>query len=449
MRLTPSNISIIKRLLVGRGSRPLRSLLAKVDPEELITLFPTLTISELRLLIDALRSIHKAVETLSLLNDTQLSETLESLEDPLIDDIIRVATDDDAAHFLSLMPKERVAGILSKIGDSRSGRIQLFLSYPKDSAGRLMQTEVFSLPTKITAGQALDSLRLQAAKEFIYYLYCVDDEGRLEGVISMRHLATSPPDKALKDLLSGNLVFVYPGQSASEAATLVSKYGFIAVPVVDEDRRLLGLITVDEIVDMIQEQATAELYAQAGLQEDDRVYTPALTSIKNRAPWMFVNLGLAAVASSIVSLFEDTMTTLIILASLKNIVAGISGNTAIQTLTVVTRGLAIGDFKTTTHLQAIKKEIVVGVSLGLIMGFAAGILIYFWKQDTMVSVVICMSMILNSFVAAGFGACVPLVLRRFDLDPATGSGVIVTMVTDIFSFFSFLGIASLGLKFFS
>jgi magnesium transporter len=161
---------------------------------------------------------------------------------------------------------------------------------------------------------------------------------------------------------------------------------------------------------------------------------------------MFVNLALAVAASSVVSMFEGVMAELIILASLKNIVAGISGNTAIQTLTVVTRGLAIGDFKMINYKKAILKELAVGSSLGLIMGIAAGFLTLLWKGNMMVSIVICISMFLNSIVAALFGASVPLVLRKFDLDPATGSGVIVTMISDIFSFFSFLGIASLALS---
>ena len=163
---------------------------------------------------------------------------------------------------------------------------------------------------------------------------------------------------------------------------------------------------------------------------------------------MFANLALAALASAVVSLFEDTMKQLIILATLKNIVAGMSGNTAIQTLTVVTRGLAVGDFSFTTHIKALSREIVVGLCIGLSTGLRASLLTYVWKKDFIVSVVVGISMICNSLVASSLGAVVPLVLRRLKFDPAVGSGVIVTTATDIFSFFSFLGIASLGLHLF-
>ncbi len=448
MRLTPSNISIIKRLLVGRGSRPLRSILAKVEPAELVTLFPLLNAAEVRLLIEALQSLQKTVETLTRLSESQLQEVLQALEDQQVGQILKHASDDEAAYFLNLLEGERADNMLESLDESRRRRIRLYLSYPEDSAGRLMEPHLFSLSADLNVGQALESLRAAAETESIYYVYCTDDVGRLEGVISLRQVAISKPDVPLKQLLSPNLVYVRPTQPAADAAGLVTKYGFIAIPVLDEDRRLLGVITVDEIVDMIQEQATAEVYAQAGLPEDDRVYTPALKSIRNRAPWMFVNLALAVVASLVVSLFEGTMEHLIVLASLKNVVAGISGNIAIQTLTVVTRGLAIGDFQMITQRRAALKEMLVGSTLGLFMGAAAGVLTYFWKGNLLVSVVMFISMFLNSIVTSGFGALVPLALKRFNLDPATGSGVIVTTVSDIFSFFSFLGIASLALRLF-
>ena len=164
---------------------------------------------------------------------------------------------------------------------------------------------------------------------------------------------------------------------------------------------------------------------------------------------MILNLGLAACASLVVSLFEATMSHLIILASLKNIVAGMSGNTAIQSLTVVTRGLATGDFKFTTHIKTIIKESTVGITIGAFTGLLAAILVYFWKGNLMVSLVILISMFINSLIAAFFGSFVPILLNKLNKDPAVGSGVIVTMITDIFSFFSFLGIATLGLKYIS
>lgn len=446
MRLTTSNISIIRRLLVGRGSRPLRSILEKLDVSDLLRLMPLLSPPEVRVLLDALHSLGSASELLARLSESQLEDTLLAVDDPLLLAILEKSSADEAAHFLSHIPDERKDDLLEKIPAERRTKILLFLSYPEDSVGRLMQQDIFFLPIHMTVAEALQNLRQRATESSIYYIYGVDESERLVGVVSLRQLAISQTHIALKSLLSQDLIFVKATQPSSDAAELISKYGFIAVPVVDDEHRLLGLVTVDEIMDMVQEQATAEVYATAGLSEDDRVYTPAAKSIRNRAPWMFVNLALAALASSVVALFEDIMAHVIILASLKNIVAGISGNTAIQTLTVVTRGLAIGDFKIIHYRSAILKEVIVGSTLGLMMGSAAGLLTLVWKGNVMVSVVMFISMFLNSIVASSFGASVPLLLKKFDLDPATGSGVIVTMVTDIFGFFSFLGIAALALR---
>ena len=274
----------------------------------------------------------------------------------------------------------------------------------------------------------------------------MDENSHLAGVVSLRALATAPADTPLSHLIKKELVTVSPEDSSEEVARIVSHYDFVAIPVINKNRNLIGLITVDDVLDIIQEQATANLYAQAGLQEDDRVYTPLGKKIKKRLPWMFLNLVLAALASSVVSLFEDTMSTLIVLASVKNIVAGISGNTAIQTLTVVTRGIATGDFSYISRLKTVLRETTVGLSLGLLTGLACALLVYVWKGSLFVSLVIFVSMILTSLIAACWGAVIPIILQKMNRDPAIGSGVLVTMTTDILSFFSFLGIAALGLR---
>ena len=244
------------------------------------------------------------------------------------------------------------------------------------------------------------------------------------------------------------IISIAPQASAEEAARIVAKYNFIAIPVLEDSGKLLGIITVDDVVDIIQEQATANIYAQAGLQEDDRVYSATSFKIRNRLPWMMLNLVLAALASTVISLFEATISQMTVLATIMNIVAGMGGNTAIQTMTVVTRGLATGDFNFIKYSRSIFKEVVVGVSLGLMTGVTAGVLIWIWKGSPLVGVVMCLSMVTNSLVAATVGAVVPITIHKLNWDPATGSGVIVTMMSDICSFLSFLGIATLFMSLF-
>ncbi|MCB0389816.1 MAG: magnesium transporter [Bdellovibrionales bacterium] len=448
MKLNAANSSIIKRLLVGRNNRPLRSILNKLDPHDLASLVNSLNKRELRLFVEALLVINKAVETFVIVPEQQLQDALQKIEAKQQLKLIEQSNFDDAAYFLSLLSKGEQNELLAQVDHDMAEKIRQYLSYPEESAGRMMHASVFHLPIEINAGEALSILRKKAQMMSIYYIYCINERHQLAGIISLRQLATAPEQKPLSEIVKEDVVTIYPEEPAAKAAELVSHYDLIAIPVINHDRELLGIVTVDDVLDIIQEQATAGIYAQAGLQEDDRVFTPAKYSIQKRIPWMFLNLLLAALASSVVSLFENTMSHLIILASLKNIVAGMGGNTAIQSLTVVTRGLATGDFSFISYYKAVLKEVIAGVSIGIMTGISAGLLTFVWKGNLMVSIIICISMIINSLLAAIAGSVVPLGLKKMGWDPATGSGVLVTMFTDIISFFSFLGIATLGLKFF-
>lgn len=446
MKLNPTNTAIIKRLLVGRNSRPLLSILNRVESVDLASLFPSLNPRETKLLIDALISIDKAVEVLLEVPEQRLGSLLDLLESSALLSLLVYASEEDAAYLLSLLDKGQQAELLEQLELPKRQLIQQFLDYPEDSAGRIMQTQVFSVPAHLTAAEGLEVLRTKAQELSIYYIYCINEDHQLVGVVSLRILATAPATTPLEQIMKREVVAIKPTTPAEEVASLVAHYDFVALPVIDDSHHLVGIVTVDDVLDIIQEKATANMYAQAGLQQDDRVFSTAKESIRHRLPWMGLNLLMASVASSVVSFFEDTISQLIILATLQNIVAGVGGNTAIQTLTVVTRGLATGDFNFITYARAILKEVTVGLVNGLVVGLAAGVLTFLWRGNILVSIVICMALLLNSLVAAFFGALIPITLKKFKWDPAVGSGVLITMITDIFGFFSFLGIATLGLK---
>ena len=458
MKLSPGNISIIKRLLVGRNNRPLRSILSKLAPMDVASLTGLLNPREIRLLFEALLSVDRAAQAFIEIPEQQLASTLLQLEEKQLFKLIVYSSEEDAAYFLHVLTEvkggeEYQRRILEGLETPKRQRIQQFLSYPEDSAGRIMQTQIFCLNTQLTASQGLEVIRTKSREQSIYYIYCISGEesskgfGCLEGVVSLRELAIAGPDQPLKDLIKKDTITVSPETSSEDVARVVSHYDFIAVPVVDADKQLLGIITIDDVLDIIQEQATANIYAQAGLQEDDRVFSTYSKKFRNRLPWMLLNLCLTAVASVVVSLFEETMNEIIILATLKNIVAGMGGNTAVQTLTVVTRGIATGDFNFTSYSKAITKEILVGLSIGLIMGVAGGLLTYFWKGQLNVSIILCLSMIISSTMASTAGSLTPILLQKIGKDPALGSGALVTVTTDICSYFSFLGMAAVALHY--
>ena len=422
-----------------------KSLLARMEAADIAS-FVSYEEDRFSQLVPILIEMNKIGAVLEEMPSDKLIPSLQEMTDIQMDSLFQNAQIDDLVYLCPFIPKKRQTRILDH--SSRREQILRFLEYSKNQAGRIMRTPIFALPANTTASDSIQQLRKRSLEEFIFYIYCTKEEGQLTGVVSMRQVATAPAHTTLQELMKKDVISVQPTMTTREVARMAAHYDFLALPVVNEQNKLLGLITMDDIIDIIQDQNTANLYARAGLQRQETVHTSPWMSIKNRLPWMFLNLSLAIVASSVISLFEQTMSRLIILASLKNIVASMGGNTAIQTLTVTTRGIATGEFRFTSFSQALMKELLVGLVMGLIMGISTGFITYLWKNDILVSVVIMVAMILNFLMAVIMGSVIPIIFTLFRKDPAAGSGVLVTMITDIFGFFTFLFIAQIGLHYF-
>ncbi|MCY4321161.1 MAG: magnesium transporter [Bdellovibrionaceae bacterium] len=387
-----------------------------------------------------------AVSVLSEMKTNKLKQFLNSLSKKTLIKLFSEGPMDDLIYLIELtkQPKD----ILKALPAPQQILLKKFMAYPKDSAGRIMQDDYFSIPYDSYVEESIEKLREYSREKFVHYIYAINSDQILQGVLSIRELAISQPQTQIKEIINSNVITASPLQSESDVAQLVSRHNFIAVPIIDNSGKMLGLITVDDVLDIIEESATAQIYAMAGLTEDDRVYTTSAKAIKNRLPWLGLNLIFAVLASSIIALFEQTMSRLIILATLKNIVAGIGGNTAIQTLTVTTRGLDTGDFRFTSFRKALTKESLSGLTTGFLLGLGASIITYFWKGSLLVSFVIFLAMLFNSILAVWLGFLIPILMRKLKKDPAVSSGVFVTVITDIFGFFIFLSLASLGLKIF-
>lgn len=448
MTLNTTTISIIRRLLGGRNNKPLKAILKRVEIQDLARLFAIFNDRETRLFVDALMSIDRASQALTELPPPQLVTILNVIETPKLLTLLSYCPEDDATYVLSQLEDDRQNEILARLEPHRQIRLRQLLSYPSGSAGRDMFTEVFALPQNMTAQQAIDRIRSKRDEESIYYIYCVNEDNILSGVVSLRELVKAKPDTPLFDIMKKDVISVHPEATSDEVARLVSHYDYIALPVVKENGELMGLITVDNVVDILQEQASASMYASAGLQEDDRVYSPPGLSIKYRLPWILLNLGTAVTSSTVVAQFEHTMSEVIVLASLNSIVSGIGGNTGIQTATVMTRGFSTGDFDYISFKKAYLKELAVAAFNGTLVGLVGGAVVYLWKHQLGVAFVMAGAMVLNSLVAATMGSFVPWLLKKRGLDPATGSSVVVTFATDTCGFFFFLGIATLALKYF-
>jgi magnesium transporter len=280
----------------------------------------------------------------------------------------------------------------------------------------------------------------------VFYLYVVDERRHLVGVVSLRRLLLVSPETPLKRIMTADLISARVDMDQEDVARQVAAYNLLAIPVVDEENKLVGIITVDDVIDVIKDEATEDIYRLAGVAGDERAFTPARDAIRKRLPWLGVNLVTAFGASGVVALFagvDSVIDRLPILAALMPIVAGMGGNAGTQTLTVVVRGIALGELTWSNSRKALVKEVLVGIGNGVALGLVAALVVWLLRGNPMLGGVLGLAMIINMFVAALAGTLVPLGLRAANVDPALASSVFITTLTDMFGFLSFLGLATL------
>jgi len=371
-------------------------------------------------------------------------EALLELPRSTVAELISLMSPDDRADLVEELDEKTQERLLSLIIKAERQNILKLITYPEDSAGAYMTTDYALLRPDATIRAALDQLRFQATKkETIYYVYIVDHARRLIGFVSLRDLIMARPDIQVNEIMHRNVISVRFDEDIEDVAKEMSHYDFLAMPVVDADARLIGIITYDDVFDIMNEEATEDMYLLANLDTDEKVFSPLPRSVKLRVPWLLVNLCTALVASYTVSVFSETITSFVVLASLMPIVAGIGGNAGTQSLTVVVRALALGEIKVEGNWRVLVKQIGVGLFSGLICGFVMAGIAYFWHKNLWLSVILWMAMTANLIIAGLVGSMVPIALRKLRLDPALGSSIFVTMATDTGGFFIFLGLSTL------
>ncbi len=435
---------VLRRLLTsgvyGRAER----LLERIHPADLGPLLSGLTPDEIRIVIDLLFKQRRAATTLKELPPELLPQVIEALSDQRLAEVLARLEIDDLIELVEHIPEERRETVRSLLPQHKLEELHKSELYPPSSAGRVMTTSYLALDEKMTAQEAIDSIRAVGdATETILYLYVVDELRRLRGVVPIRRLVAAPPDRPCAEMMIQEPARVQPEADQEEVAQLVARYDLLAIPVTDVDGTMLGVITVDDVIDVITEEATEDMYHLAGLSEEDRVFTPAIHSIRKRMPWMALNLVTVFVAAWVVGLFQHTIEQLVALAVFLPVVAGMGGNSGVQALTVITRGIALGEIEFSSGIRAVGKEATVGVVLGAVTGALSGAVATLWQGSATLGFVLFLAMVLTMTVAGLLGAAVPLALKALRQDPALGSGVIVTTVTDAFGFLCFLGIATL------
>ncbi len=371
-------------------------------------------------------------------------ETLKELPRSILQQLISLMSPDDRADLVEELDEESRERLLALLLKAERQNILKLITYPEDSAGAYMTTDYAFLHPDVPIREALSQLRLQAPrKETIYYVYVVDLSRRLTGIVSLEDLIMGKPDQTVGEIMHTNVISVRVDEDIEQVTKEMTHYDFLAMPVVDQDLRLVGIITYDDIFDVMNEEATEDIYLLANLDTDEKIGSPLFQSVKLRVPWLLINLATAILASYTVSRFSETISQFVILASLMPIVAGMGGNAGTQSLTVVVRALALGEIKIKGNSGVLLKQVGVGLFNGLICGLVMGGIAQVWYGNIWLSLILWMAMTANLVIAGLFGALVPISLRKLNLDPALGSSIFVTTATDVGGFLVFLGLSTI------
>jgi len=431
-----TNAALLREIVAELHEADLGDLIEALEPEDRVNLVE-LTGEDFH--FSALNEVDDAVR----------EEILEELEPETVAEGVRELESDDAVELLESLDEQDKEEILEKLPPLERDALERSLLYPENSAGRRMQTEFIAVPPDWTVGQAIDYMRdTRDLPDRFYEIYAVDDNRRWQGAISLDALLRSRRPVSLSDIVDENRQRVSVLDDQEEVARMFGKYNLVAAPVVDTTNRLVGVITIDDVVDVIEEEADEDLKALGGVTSDEELSDNVWTIARGRFNWLLVNLATAFLASSVLGLFEGELQKMVALAVLAPIVASQGGNAATQTMTVAVRALATRELGSSNGLRVVMREGLVGLVNGLAFAVITGIAAVAWFKIPGLGIVIGLAIICNLVAGALGGILIPMALERVRVDPAVASGTFVTTVTDVVGFFSFLGIATLwfGLK---
>ncbi|MFV0361421.1 magnesium transporter [Tropicimonas sp.] len=386
-------------------------------------------------------------EVLSELDEGIRAEVIDALPDSVLSEAVLDLESDDIVDLVEDLEEDRKEAVLDALPAAERLAVERALSYPEYSAGRLMQREVVTAPEHWTVGQAIDFLRVEDKElpDQFYHIILVDPTMTPVGYVTLGKLLASRRSTPLRDITEHSFRTVRVDLEESEVAYLFNQYHLISVPVVDADDRLVGVITIDDAMAVLDDEHEEDILLLAGVAEESSLSDSATETAKLRLPWLAVNLATAILASLVIAQFEGVIEKVVALAVLMPIVASMGGNAGTQSLTVAVRAIATKDLTGSNVWRVVGRELVVGILNGLVFAVVMGLVALVWFGSSMIGVVIALAMIVNLAVAALAGILVPVTLERMGVDPALASGTFVTTVTDVVGFFAFLGLASVVL----
>jgi magnesium transporter len=452
---TPESLSAvggIERLVAlveESGAEAVATTVAALHPADLAELLNALPGPESRRGVFRLLEPAVAATVISHVSPATRIEILETMSAEDLRRIVEELDSDDAADLLGSVSKDRAQAVLQQLPGSLSARIQQLLKYPPDSAGGLMKSEYAAVVAGATVEEAVEIVRtLAEAVADIHNVLVVDHRFHLLGVLPLSRLILARAGETVDAVMDRQIVSVTVDTDQEEVARLFRKYDLVSLPVTDPRGALLGRITVDDVVDVLEEEANEDFSKLSGLGEEEPLFDSPMRAIRRRLPWLGLNLLTTSLSASVIGLFQGTIESMALAAALMTIVAAQGGNAGVQTLTVMVRGMALGQVSFTQAKGILLKELAVACGNGVALGIAAGMVTYALHRQGLLATVLGIALAVNFLVAALVGSLIPLILRWLRADPAVASSVFVTACTDMCGFMSFLGLLTLGLRLF-
>ena len=426
----------------GATSR-LNKIVNKTHGADLSILFRDLSTKDQRLLFDMIDDIEQKGILFSELDEDLFVELIDGMDPDEVVGILDVMPNDDVADLLNQLPDETASSLLKRMEKEGSDEVEDLMRFDDDTAGGIMNPDFIALNQEITAKDAIAQIQKEFADvEMPFYLYAVDEYGNLVGVCSLRQLVVVKPHTPLKAFMTTDVLSVQTHMDQEEVAKLVARYDILAVPVVDDTNRLVGIVTVDDVIDIFREEATEDILKMAGVGEEFVETKSILKSTRIRLPWLFASCLGGIFAFYVIGLFEASLSRLTYLAAFIPVIMGMGGNIGTQSSTIVVRGLATGRLNILDIWSVVGKELTVGLILGLVYGLLIGSVAQLQYNTLLLALAVCLAVVCSMSVAALVGSCVPMLLARANIDPAVATGPFVTTSIDIISVYFYFTIAT-------
>lgn len=392
----------------------------------------------------------------NMIDKKQLAEVIEQSEITLqkrileqfnIQNVILIfsyMSNDDITDIIGNLPFKLRKDILRSMKKGESNEIEHLLGYAPDTAGGIMTTEYLALKGDLSIQEAINKIKhIGPMTEVLDVIFVLDKDKKLIGTVGLRDILTNDESSKLFDIMNDNVIFTYPEEAQEVVTQLVSKYDLTVIPVINRNEALLGIITVDDIIDAIVEEHTEDLLGLGGVSKEERVHSILSESVKKRIPWLFVNLATAFLGSMVIGMFEDTIAQVVVLAAIMPVIAAIGGNSGSQSLSVVIRGLTLGELNIKEDWRLIFKQLSLGLINGLAVGSVAGLIVYIMHGNPYLGLIVQLAMIGSLTIGSLLGFLIPVFLKSLGIDPALASSIFLTAITDVSGFFIFLGLAKL------